>query len=840
MSTKNLYKNFWKRNSLALSLIAVVGFMSLLLSLSYNFVTSDNQKIAQAATEPACQSVTNTPTWNPYPINTIFPNPIVTSGNCQDMPLLSFFPVDTRSGNPRERNILRSQNFSLQLYYNNGAVPGSNAIASPNVRVALTRVSETRFRISAELSGSNVTTVNSTQRGGDLFVNVPAGARFDIVANSTDHFPDAIERKEETDTTGRRPNDSIADNTTGSNVSNPIYSAFDGKTLTNSNGFVVKPGGLEAGFLGYGYILTQIGVQIGVQPLANNPPIIPGEEITIIRGESGSFRPLAPTDPDQDYPVTLDLDRVNNGCTVTGTANSQGGGQVINCQTNATTPSRFTFVLTPTDSRNLVGTPGTFIVNVIDPNLEPTKRCFVRGTDTECRNSPLQAGDQITYRVNVRNISTVRANNLRIVDVYDGQRINNITNISNSGVLTTANSTITWANLGTLQAGSNIEVSFDATVAQTVQLNDIVINTARVSAEGFPQREVIADFTIGGSLGLVKRCFVRDTTTPCSDGNLTAGGRITYEIEVTNSTRSTVTNVVLRDTYDSARLTDIGNFQPTATLSAGSSLITWNLGDMATGTTRQARFDATLAGTVTAGTVIRNVVIVSATGLPDRQAENEFPTAGPRLIAEKLCFRRGTSTNCSNAGLNPGENISYVIRVTNNGTVAAENVTINDTYDVTKLTAITNIEPAGTLNATSGTIVWSVGRMDAGRTVEVRFDATIRNDVPAGTTVVNTAVIRATNIPDIVVRATFNLIFIAPTVTPRSGGAIGLLFIALAIGLAAAAYYYYKKNGKFNGNFVPERNMETESNKANFNPFKSQNSNTKPLNPNHRINPKKK
>lgn len=843
MSSKTQQKNFWRRNSLSVTLIAVVGFMSLLLSLSYNFISSGDQKVAQAATEPACQVVTNTPTWNPYPVNTIFPNPIVTSGACQDMPLVSFFPVDTRSGNPREKNILRSQNFSLQFYYNNGAVPGSSSITTPTIRTQLVKVSDTRYRISAELSGGNAGTVTSAQKGGDLFVNVPAGARFDIVANSTDHFPDAIERKEETDATGRRPNDTIQDNTTGSNVSNPIYSAFDGKTLASTSGFVVKPGGLEAGFLGYGYILTQIGVTIGVQPLANNPPIIPGEEITIIRGESGSFRPLVPTDPDNDYPISLDLDKVNNGCVVTGTANAQGGGQVIRCQTTATTPARFTFVLTPTDSRNLVGTPGTFIVNVIDPNLEPTKTCFVRGTNTECRNAPLQAGDQITYKVNVRNSSTVRANNLRIVDVYDGQKITNITNISDSGVLTTNNSTITWANLGTLQAGQSKEVTFDAVVAQGVVFGDIVINTARVSADGIPEREVRADFTIGGSLDLVKRCFVRNTTTPCNTANLASGALITYEVAVTNSTRSTVNNVVLRDNYDSTKLTDIGNFQPTAEFNPAQSLITWQLGSMATGTTRTVRFDAKLANGIAPGTIIKNLAIVTADGLPEKRAENEFPVAGPRLIAEKLCFKKGTSTACSAAGLNPGDNITYVVRVTNNGTVTAENVTISDTYDVTRLTAITNIEPQGTLNATAGTIVWNVGNMDAARTVEVRFDATIKTDTPAGTTIVNNAIVRATNIPDILVRATFNLFFLPPTTTTvRSGGEIGLIFIAIAIGLAGAAYYYYRKNGKFAGAFVPGRSAENGGksglNKTMFDV--ADKAEDKSVNPNHRVAPKKK
>lgn len=846
MSAKNKFRLNWKLSTLSLTLIAVIGFMSLLLNLSYKFIPTDNLKTANAATEPSCQTAASTPTWNPYPINTIFPNPIITSGDCKDMPLLSFFPVDTRSGNLREKSILRSQNFSIQLYYNNGATPGSNAISNPTVKTQFTKVSDTRYKISAELSGSNVSTVNSSQKGGDLFITVPAGAKFDIVANSTDHFPDAIERKEETDATGKRPNDTINDNTTGSNVSNAIYSAFEGKTLASTNGFVVKSGGLEAGFLGYGYILTQIAVQIGVQPIANDPPAIPGEEITIIRGESGKFKPLAPTDPNSDYPITLDLNKVNNGCSVTGTADNKGGNQVIVCQTTATTPARFSFVLTPTDSRGLVGTPGTFIVNVVDPNLEPTKKCFVKGTSTECRAAPLNAGDQITYKIGVKNISTVRANNLKVVDVYDGQKITDISNISNSGISTTANSTVTWANLGTLPAGQTIEVSFDAKVATGVKLGDIVINSAKVSADFVPEKEVKADFTIGGALDLVKRCFVRDATTACSDGNLVAGSKITYEVEVTNSTKSGVKNVVLKDTYEGTKLTDIGNFQPAADLNAQSSLITWKLGDMATGTSKKVRFDATIASSVTPATIIKNIAVVSADGLPDKQAINEFPTIGPKLTAEKLCFKQGTTSACSSSNLKPGENITYVIRVANVGTAVVENLTINDTYDTTKITSITNINPQGTLDAAKGTIAWSLGKLDVAKTTEVKFDATVRTDIPSGTTVVNTAVVKATNIPDIIVKAVFDVVFIIPAVvTPRTGGEMGIIFIIFAISLAGAVYYYYKRNNKFAGNFVPERNVENGAKKSFnlfdiFTKFGSSEGVQKNAKPGHRIAPKKK
>jgi uncharacterized repeat protein (TIGR01451 family)/fimbrial isopeptide formation D2 family protein len=811
--------SFWKKNRFALGLIAFVAIFSFGIGIFSNYLNNQNPtQQASAATEPVCQNVAGSPTWNPYPINTTSPNPIFPPTNCQDIPLLSFFPVNTGAGNPREKNLLSSQSFSIQAYYNNGAIPTAGRIQNPRLKVAFAKISDTRYRISAELTGTGVTTATSAQKGGDLFVNVPAGARFDIVKDSTYHWPDRIERDEETQATGRRPNDLIPDNVSGTNVSNKIYTAFEGKNLASTDGFQIKSEGLEAGFLGYGYVLTQLSVNTNPVVPANNPPAIPGEEITVVRGETATFtRKTTPTDPDGDYPVSLNLSNVPASCSVTGDKNSQGGGQTVACTTGPSTPTRFTFIITPTDSRGLVGTPGTWIVNVIDPDLQAQKKCFVKGTNTECNAAPLKAGDQITYKITATNKSTAPANKVNIVDDYDESKIENIVNISNGGVKdkivtglgsATNNDGIKWNDLGTLNKDQSITVSYDATVKNAVKLGDKVINIALVSAENIPAKEVRAEFTIGGDLSLIKKCFVKDTTTPCNQASLNAGKQVTYQIEVTNSTQSEVKNVILTDTYEKDKLTDITAIEPDGTLNTSAGTIVWNLGNMTTGSKKTTKFNATIASSVGPSTNIKNIAIVKADGVPEKRSEVDFTTIGPKLTSEKLCFRKGTSTPCNTAKMLPNEKITYIIRTTNNGTVDVENVTIADTFDSGRLTGITAIEPQGTL--AGNVITWNLGTLVVGRTVEVRFDATIKPDVPTGTTIVNTAIIRGKDVPDQTVKAEFP-IQIVIIETPRTGGGIALILVALAAGLGSAGYYYYKKNNKFSEAFVPNRKSEDKT-----------------------------
>jgi fimbrial isopeptide formation D2 family protein/uncharacterized repeat protein (TIGR01451 family) len=817
--------SFWKTNRFALGAIAFVAVLAFGVGIFSNYVT--NQKPTQqasAATEPVCQNVATNPTWNPYPINTTSPNPIFPPSNCQDIPLLSFFPVNTGAGNPREKNLLSSQSFSIQAYYNNGAVPTAGKIQDPRLKVQFAKVSDTRYKISATLSGSNSGTATSAQKGGDLFVNVPVGAKFDIVKDSTYPWPDRIERDEETQSNGRRPNDLIADNVSGTNVSNKIYSSFEGKTLSSTDGFQIKSDGLEAGFLGYGYVLTQLSVN--TNPIAaNNPPSIPGEEITVVRGQTATFtKTTTPTDPDGDYPVSLNLSNVPSNCSVTGATNSQGGGQTVACTTGQNTPSRFTFIITPTDSRGLVGNPGTWIVNIIDPDLRAEKKCFVKGTDKECKEAPLQAGDQITYKITATNKSVAPANKVKIVDDYDESKIENIVNISNGGIKDSFVYTqavgsnpvnnggplnVIWNDLGTLEKDKSITVSYDATIKSTVQLSDKVINIALVSAENIPAKEVKAEFTIGGDLNLLKKCFVKGTTTPCNEGKLSAGKEVTYQIEVSNSTKSEIKNVILTDTYEKDKLTNVTAIEPDGTLNTSAGTIVWNLGNMTTASKKTVKFNATIASTVAAGTNIKNIAIVKADGVPEKKSEVEFITIGPKLTSEKLCFRKGTSTPCSTAKMLPNENVTYIVRTTNNGTVDVENVTITDTFDGNRLTNITGIDPQGAL--AGNVITWNLGTLIVDRTAEVRFDATIKSDVPSGTTVVNTAIIRGKDVPDQTVKAEFPIQIIIIE-TPRTGGGMALILVALIAAAGAGGYYYYKKNSKFSEAFVPGRKSEDKTN----------------------------
>lgn len=625
------------------SLFHIISVIALLTGLfaSPTLPARAAEQNANYLNEPNCQTATSTAAWNPYPVTTVLDSPDVTAGNCKDMPLISFKPIDTNAGNPRTKTIIDGESVSLQFYYNNGAKPnslGDPKIVNPVIKAQLVKVSSTQFKIQAQLSGDNVPTVTSAQKGGDLIINTPANTSFKIVRGNTRHFIDANERfyvASNNPSDRRAPynappwsnfvsqSDIIPDASLIN--SNPIWSAFDGTNLESTSGFQIKPQ-LEAGFLGFGYILTDI---LATTADANDPPVLPGETITVVRGSTGVFQKLNGTDPNNDYPLTYDLSNLPSYCTVTEGGSGQNGpsntGPQISCTTNNTTPTPTTFTISPIDSKGLKGTSGTFIMNIIDPVVVATKECFVKDTQTACSASALKPGDKVTYKVNVESKGTSTAKNVKIIDDYDETRLLGINNISDNGNLDTNTNLITWS-IGDLNIGAKKSVTFDATVSDNANSGDIIINTATIKSDGIPDIIVKVNFTVGGSALLVtsdKTCVKTGTTVSCANANLKPGDSVTYQINARNTGVNTAKNLTIVDTYDNVRLTGVKNINPQGTV--GSSVITWNLGDLAVGGTKSVNFDAVVSTNVANGDIVINLAVIKADGVPDQNVQVDFP-----------------------------------------------------------------------------------------------------------------------------------------------------------------------------------------------------------------------
>ena len=101
----------------------------------------------------------------------------------------------------------------------------------------------------------------------------------------------------------------------------------------------------------------------------NNGGNVNGQEITIVRVNSGSFQELEGSDPDNNLPLSYQIPNLPDLCTYDATI------EIITCQTDQQTPVRTEFVVIPVDSLRLAGDTVPFIVNIIEPDLTLDKSC---------------------------------------------------------------------------------------------------------------------------------------------------------------------------------------------------------------------------------------------------------------------------------------------------------------------------------------------------------------------------------------------------------------------------------------------------------------------------------
>jgi Domain of unknown function DUF11 len=556
-------------------------------------------------------------------LQTDYINPVLSGSNLStEPPALNYYPFI--SGSPRSYSALATENIYLQMYYSN---TGSGAICDPRMKVNVTKVSDTQYKISSTLSGSDAAAVASGSEGGDLTLNIPATSQLTIVGRSTRHFPNAQVNFPSGINTSA-PDRVVADNSANGVTSNPLYATFGDKQIPASNGIPLASSCLDAGTNSYGYVLSQILVspKPAAPPAAQNkPPVLNGQEITIVRGNSGSFQIYNCTDVDNNLPCSYTINSIPSFCTNNATT------RLITCQTNANSPVKSTFTITPKDSLGLSGSPAPFIVNVIEPNspaLTVNKICKKKGTDQDCDKANLGKGDQITYTINVKSAGASTAKAVKLVDDYDQTRLTSVENLTPQGQINTDQGTIN-VDLGDIDADKTKTVTYDAKIKDEVLNGDKIINTVKVSSTNTPDATASTEFVVAlpGQPNLSpseKLCFKKGTQDRCDETDLTAGDLVTYKLLIKNTGTGAALNVVVTDNYDKAKLTEISNASNSGSINTAAGTVIWQVGTVNPGETKELTFDAKIANSVKTGDKIINKALVKTDNYPDQNLTNEF------------------------------------------------------------------------------------------------------------------------------------------------------------------------------------------------------------------------
>ena len=336
----------------------------------------------------------------------------------------------------------------------------------------------------------------------------------------------------------------------------------------------------------------------------------------------------------------------------------------------------------------------TSSVDIAVPEIIPDKTANV--TDANF-------GDNVTYTVTVTNDGDVDASQVVIVD----QLGNGLKYVSSSdgGVWDEKTNTVTWI------------VDLAKGESRTFYVNAIVSGYGNVT-----NSLVVGNKTAGVNVTVPE--IIPDKTVNISNPNF--GDNVNYTVTVTNDGIGDAKDVVVRDVLGEGLkfVSATGNY----TFDEATRTITWIV-DLAKGESKVFSVIATVSGY---GNVTNSLVVGNkTTGVnvtvpeinPDKTVDNEIP--------------------------NFGDNVTYTVKVTNDGIGDANNVVITDVLD--KGLKFLNATGNFTYDEKTGTITWIVD-LAKGETKTFNVNVTVLGYgvLPNTVAVGNKTAVRNITVPEII------------------------------------------------------------------------------------------
>jgi uncharacterized repeat protein (TIGR01451 family) len=320
---------------------------------------------------------------------------------------------------------------------------------------------------------------------------------------------------------------------------------------------------------------------------------------------------------------------------------------------------------------------------------------------------PVVAGDGVTYTLSVKNNGPLDATNVTATDnLPAGLAYQSAT--PSQGSCSESSGTVTCA-LGDLANGASATV--DITV--TTQSPGKVANRASVSGD---QGDGDTSNNSASEDTTVEELADLSITNSDSPDPVGAGQTLTYSLTVANNGPDDAPSVTVTDNLPSG-VTYQSAIPSQGTCSQVSGAVTCDLGAVANGgsATVTIKVVPPTAGTLT------DTASLSGSQSVDRNSSNDTATASTTV-------KGVTDLSITNVDspdpLTVGKQITYTIKVRNNGTAPATGVTVTDPLpaSVSYVSATTSV--GNCFQSVPGTVTCTIGNLGAGAGVDIKIKVT--------------------------------------------------------------------------------------------------------------------
>ena len=190
-----------------------------------------------------------------------------------------------------------------------------------------------------------------------------------------------------------------------------------------------------------------------------------------------------------------------------------------------------------------------------------------------------------------------------------------------------------------------------------------------------------------------------DITKVANVTSLIVGDSIKFTIKVTNNGLSNATNVVVSDVLDAAF-----GYVSGGVYNETTRTVTWTIDSLASNASKEVYVVVTV---LSAGNFTNAVIAHCDENTTDVNGTSDNVTVDPNVKLNVTKVADVTSVIV-------GDNITFTIRVTNNGLSNATNVVVTD-----KLDAAFKYINGGDYDAATRTVTWTIGNIGAGKTEDV-------------------------------------------------------------------------------------------------------------------------
>jgi uncharacterized repeat protein (TIGR01451 family) len=379
------------------------------------------------------------------------------------------------------------------------------------------------------------------------------------------------------------------------------------------------------------------------------------------------------------------------------------------------------------------------ITNTITPSLnavrliyeKPEYALHIRKDADPAPGTNLLPGDPITYTLTYSNgLNGITTTHTIIADNVPQYASFVPGSISGTGNYNSEAQQVLW-DLGWLGPGQSGKVSFQVIVSPTLAHNATIHNEAFIdAAEGPPKySETIIHQVLVACLDVVQ------DADPPPGSTVKPGTLITYTLDYDNCGYRDVSGVAIADVLP-AEVTYVSNSIWPADQGDASNpeLLTWSIGDLASGAQGSVRFQATVDSDVSDGITITNNFTIDS--------DQTGPQASPpvehvvKLPISSISLT-GSATPPHGSTVEPGQTISYTLDYVNDGESTLTELELMDPLPPYVTYVEGSIWPPDQGDGSNpDELVWRIDTLAPGATGSVHFSAQV-DDVPGGLTIGN-------------------------------------------------------------------------------------------------------